>query len=147
MTGFKKFRNYRSNLILGLLLFFISDCFAEVDSSKHKQMDTTGAVISFESDYHDFGTIKKGEVITYTYKFVNVGNQPLLITNVNTGCDCTTPEWPKEPVKNGEASFIKITYKSEEEGGDQAKEITVTSNASIPIKTLRFTGYVDYSGK
>ena len=145
MTGSQKMKVNRSNLIAGLLLFFMSNCFGQNDSSIQKSTATNSSVISFESEYHDFGTIKKGDVIVYNFMFTNTGNQPLIITNVNTGCDCTTPEWSKGPINKGESSFIKITYKSEEEGGDQAKEITVTSNADIPIKVLRFSGYVDYS--
>lgn len=127
---------------MGLLLFFVSNIYAQTDSTK-KNKDQP--VISFESDMHDFGTIKKGEIINYDYKFTNTGNQPLIIENVTTGCDCTTPDWSKVPVNIGESATIHITYKSEEEGGDQAKEITVYSNSNTPVKVLRFTGYVDYS--
>ncbi len=142
MSGFKM-KILRSNLIMGLLLFFYSNCLSQVDSIKKKD----SPILSFENENHDFGTIKKGEVITYNYKFTNLGNIPLIITDVNTGCDCTTAEWPKDSIKKGEIYFIKITYKSEEEGGDQAKEIIISSNSITPKKTIRFTGYVDYSGK
>ncbi len=147
LSGSEKMKNYRSNLITGLLLFFMSNCFCQNDSSKAIAIITNAPVITFENEFHDFGTIKKGAIITYNYKFMNTGNQPLIISNVTTGCDCTTPEWSKTVINKGDSSTIKIIYKSEEEGGDQAKEITVYSNATTPIKVLRFTGYVDYSGK
>lgn len=137
----------RSNLITGLLLFFINNCFGQNDSINQKYIDPNAPVISFETEFHDFGIIKKGEVIIYNFKFTNTGNQPLIISNVTTGCDCTTPEWSNKPINKGESSQIKITYKSEEEGGDQAKEISVYSNTNTPLKVLRFTGYVDYSNK
>jgi hypothetical protein len=138
---------FRSNLILGLLLFFVSNCACQNDSLNQKLFDNNSSVLKFETEFHDFGTIKKGEVITYNFKFRNTGSQPLIISDVNTSCDCTTPEWSREPIKSGDSSIIKITYKSEEEGGDQAKEIKVYNNSNIPIKILRFTGYVDYSSK
>jgi hypothetical protein len=145
MPGSKKINLKRSNLITGLLLFFMSNCFGQHDSSNQKVVDSNAPDISFETEFHDFGVIRKGDIINYNFKFKNIGNQPLVITNVNTGCDCTTAEWTKDSIKAGESSFIKITYKSDEEGGDQAKEITVTFNANIPVKILRFTGYVDFS--
>ncbi len=129
---------------MGLLLFLTSEINAQTDSINKI---FPNPIICFENEMHDFGSIKKGTTITYDFKFKNTGKAPLIIDTVTTGCDCTTAEWQKVPIYNGQTGFIHITYKSDEEGGDQAKEITVTSNAATPIKTLRFTGYVDYSGK
>jgi len=131
---------------MGLLLYFISNCcFGQVDSVNKKIIELDTPKISFETESHDFGTIKKGEVLIYEYKFTNTGNKPLIIATVNTGCDCTSPEWANGSINPGVSSVIKITYKSDEEGGDQSKEISVYSNANTPVKILRFTGYVDFS--
>jgi len=129
---------------MGLLLFFMSDLSAQTDSI-NKVSDAPE--ISFETELHDFGNIRRGDTVVYNFKFTNTGNKPLLITDASSGCDCTIPKWSHKPINKGESSAITITFISEEEGGDQAKEIIVYSNSKTPVKILRFTGYVDYSEK
>src|SRR6478609_2201714 len=38
-------------------------------------------VIQYEVEDHDFGTIKEGQKVSYTYKFKNTGDAPLIIQN------------------------------------------------------------------
>lgn len=132
---------------MGLLLFFMSDLIAQTDSCKIYGITSKYAEISFESEIHDFGNIRRGDTVKYNFKFNNTGTDALLIKDASSGCDCTIPKWSNEPIKPGDSSAISITFISDEEGGNQVKEITVTTNTKIPIKVLRLTGYVDYSEK
>ncbi|MEJ0033032.1 MAG: DUF1573 domain-containing protein [Bacteroidota bacterium] len=45
-----------------------------------------GALISWDKSNYDFGDIRQGEKVEYTFKFHNVGSEPLMITNVTTQC-------------------------------------------------------------
>ena len=146
MPDFNKLKINRSNLIMGLLLFFIPNLSAQTDSINNKSL-VNGPEISFETELYDFGNIRRGDTVIYDFKFTNTGNMPLLIKDASSGCDCTIPKWSHQPIKVGETSAITIIFISEEEGGSQVKEITVSSNAKTPLKILRFTGYVDYSEK
>ena len=146
MPDFNRLKINRSNLIMGLLLFFASILQAQTDSINNKTI-VNGPEISFENEIHDFGNIRRGDTLIYDFKFANTGNLPLIIKDASSGCDCTIPKWSNKPIKVGETSAISITFISEEEGGNQVKEITVSSNAKTPVKVLRFTGYVDYSEK
>jgi uncharacterized protein DUF1573 len=147
MPDFNKLKTYRSNLIMGLLLFFMSDLNAQTDSNKVYFITNKYPEISFENEVYDFGNIRKGDTVHYNFKFTNTGNAALLIKDASSGCDCTVPKWSHDPIKPGESSAISITFISDEEGGSQTKEITVTSNAKTPVKILHFVGYVDYSEK
>jgi len=92
-------------------------------------------VIKFDADSYNFGKIKQGDKVTHDFKFENTGKTPLIITGAVASCGCTTPEWPKEPVKPGDSGVIKVTFNSTGKSGLQDKLITITSN-TIPASTL-----------
>ncbi|MBL7864839.1 MAG: DUF1573 domain-containing protein [Cyclobacteriaceae bacterium] len=92
-----------------------------------------GAVISWEKATHDFGDIVQGEKVEHTFKFKNAGTEPLIITNVQVTCGCTTPKgWTRDPILPGESSEITIGFNSAGKYSRQEKVITVVSNAVNP---------------
>ena len=60
---------------------------------------------------------------------------------MNASCGCTTPEWPKEPIKPGGTATIKATYNAAAMGVF-TKTITVVSNANPNQKVLIIKGEV-----
>ncbi|MBU2916236.1 MULTISPECIES: DUF1573 domain-containing protein [Reichenbachiella] len=89
-----------------------------------------GPHISFITSSYDFGDITQGDKVNYTFEFTNDGNQPLLLSNVQTTCGCTASSWPREAIAPGESSKIDVTFNSRGKIGHQNKVITITSNAS-----------------
>jgi hypothetical protein len=90
----------------------------------------SGPVITFEKKSHDFGDIYQGDKVEETYKFTNTGTEPLVITNVQVTCGCTTPKgWPREPIAPGGKGEITIGFNSAGKIGRQNKVVTVISNA------------------
>ena len=85
------------------------------------------AVATFEAQNFDFGKIKQGTPVTHEFKFTNSGKVPMIITNVQASCGCTTPDWSKEPVPPGGKGFIKATYNAASVGAFN-KAVTVTAN-------------------
>jgi hypothetical protein len=92
-------------------------------------------VIQFEKTEHDFGTIQEGQKVTYTYKFKNTGEAPLIIQNAQPTCGCTVPDWSKEPIPVGGEGFVKAEFDSNGKPNMQNKSITVTAN-TWPEKTV-----------
>lgn len=111
------------------------------DSTATKTAATTTAnaaaapVMKFEKESHDFGKIKQGDKVSYDFKFTNDGKSPLIITDAVASCGCTTPEWPKTPVKPGESGLIKVVFNSAGKTGLQDKQITITAN-TVPAQTM-----------
>ena len=69
------------------------------------------AEIKFDKLTHDFGSFsEKSPVVTYTFTYTNVGEQPLVINQAVASCGCTVPEYTKAPIKPGEKGEIKVTY-------------------------------------
>ncbi|MFD2245224.1 DUF1573 domain-containing protein [Pontibacter ruber] len=98
--------------------------------------------LKFEKETHDFGTIAEGVQATYEFKVKNVGNQPVVIANVQPSCGCTTPDWTKDPILPGKTGVIKAMYNSTGRPGPFHKSITVTSNAATPSQVIYIKGEV-----
>ena len=98
--------------------------------------------LEFEKTDHDFGTIAEGQKVSYTYKFKNVGQAPLIIQNAQPSCGCTAPDWTRTPIPVGGTGFVKAEFDSKGKPGANAKTITVTANTWPKTTTLRFTASV-----
>ncbi len=101
------------------------------------------AAIKFEKMSHDFGKIAedKGNA-TIVFSFTNVGNSPLVISNVQASCGCTTPTWTKEPIEPGKKGSITVSYNPQGRPGAFTKSITVFSNAAEEQVVLMINGEV-----
>ena len=100
------------------------------------------AVIEFEKEEHDFGTLLQGEVVSYSFHFTNTGNVPLIISQVTSSCGCTVANYSHDPIAPGKSGVIQATYNSAGHHGFQSRFLTVMSN-TIPAKhTLRIKGKV-----
>jgi hypothetical protein len=91
---------------------------------------------------YDFGTIKEGDVVSFSYRFKNTGNNPLEVSDVMASCGCTVPEKPEAPVAPGEIGFIKVKFNSDRKPGEAHKTVTVVSNANPEFPTLLLKGTV-----
>ena len=100
-------------------------------------------VIKFEKTEHDFGKILQGEQVSYTFKFKNVGNAPLIITSIEKTCGCTSPEYSSQPIKPGENGKITITYDSKGHKGFQNKRLIVKANTNPSETILRIKAQVE----
>ncbi len=104
---------------------------------------TTQPDLLFEADSHDFGSIPEGTQATFEFKFTNTGKEPLIISNVQASCGCTTPKWSNEPIAPGKTGTITASYNSSGRPGPFTKSITVTSNAISSPKVLTINGVVE----
>lgn len=96
---------------------------------------------AFKEETFDFGQIPKGTPATHEFTFTNSGKEPIVISNVQASCGCTTPKWPKEPILPGKTSTIQVQYNAAHPGGFN-KSVTITSNAKTPSKVLYIKGVV-----
>lgn len=96
----------------------------------------------FKTESFDFGDVEEGPQATYKFEFTNVGDQPIIITNAQASCGCTTPDWTKEPIPPQGKGFIQATYNTQGRIGAFNKSITVYSNAVEPTKVMYIKGIV-----
>lgn len=101
------------------------------------------ANFDFVKSEHDFGTVKSGkDTIWVEFKFTNTGNEPLIITDVRTSCDCTLAEWPKDAIQPGKTGVIKGGYKIEGKTGPFDKSIIIFANTSPATTFLSIKGTI-----
>jgi hypothetical protein len=98
--------------------------------------------MNFQTTDHDFGTIKEGDVVEYTYAFKNTGQAPLIIQSAQGSCGCTVPEWSKDPIPAGGTGFVKAKFDSNGKPNAQNKTVTVIANTWPKQTVLRFKAMV-----
>jgi len=97
--------------------------------------------MKFRNEDHSFGNIPEGPSVSYDFEFKNNGKEPIVLSNVQASCGCTTPTWPKEPIAPGKSAKITATYNTQGRPGPFSKTITVTSN--VGSKVLKIAGTVE----
>jgi len=102
-----------------------------------------GAIITWQKASFDFGDIYQGDKVSHIFKFTNTGSLPLVITNVEVTCGCTTPKgWGRDPITPGSESEISVAFDSSGKFGKQNKVITVTSNSVGTTNQVMITANV-----
>ncbi|MCI2227841.1 DUF1573 domain-containing protein [Polaribacter sp. MSW13] len=95
----------------------------------------------FKNETINYGKIAKDSNGERTFIFTNIGDQPLIIKNIQSSCGCTVPKKPENPIMPGEKGEIKVSYDTKRVGGF-SKQITIFSNAKTPRKVVKIKGYV-----
>ena len=99
--------------------------------------------IKFETPKHDFGTLNEGDVVTYVYKFTNIGKVPLIISRMKASCGCTVPSnWKKEPIMPGEKSEFTVRFNTRNKIHKQHKTVTIFCNTKKKTERVYFTANV-----
>lgn len=100
------------------------------------------AKIDFKESQHDFGVVKEGKVVDYTFKFKNAGGTELEIKDVKTSCGCTAALLSSKKIKPGKEGTIRVELDTKNRSGRISRNITVmTNDPNEPNKIL--TIYAD----
>jgi uncharacterized protein DUF1573 len=121
----------RSILIIFLLITGVTFTYAQ----------QAGPVLAFETETIDYGTIPHKSDGLREFKFTNTGGSPLVITNAKGSCGCTVPTWPREAIAPGESGTIQVRYATDRIGAF-TKTVTLTTNATEPVKVLTIRGNI-----
>ena len=99
------------------------------------------AEFKFEKETHDFGKIPQGKPVSIDFKFTNIGDEPLIISNIESVCGCTVPKYTTTPILKGKSGIITVTYNA---AGIApfSKGLTIKSNAKTPVKVIYIKGEV-----
>jgi len=111
----------KKGLLILLGIIFASSVFA--------QTATKGAVMTFETTSHDFGDVKAGTKVSYTFKYKNTGTDTLKIDNIISSCGCTVPHAYEKIVPPGASATITVHFDSKDKMGVVNKSLTILSNA------------------
>jgi hypothetical protein len=136
-------------IVLGMFSLIAMTAMAQTPATTPKPVSAAGmsagdsAIFKFDVEELNFGTITQGDTVHRSFKFINAGKEPLIITEAHGSCGCTQPKFGKDPIKKGEASTIEVTFNSTGKMGVQDKTITISSNAKGGQKVLHLKGTVE----
>lgn len=102
---------------------------------------TNMAMAAVDNQNYDFGKIKLNVPATHKFVFTNTGKVPMVITNAQPSCGCTTPDWTKDPIPPGGQGFVQATYNAASVGAFD-KKVTVTANVESGVIMLSIRGEV-----
>lgn len=99
--------------------------------------------LTFNGILHDFGTVKKGDVLTVEFPFANTGGSELNIRKTKANCGCTVSNPGKNNLQPGESSSLTVKFNTAGREGTQQKTVTVFSNDPLnPTQVLTIKAVV-----
>jgi hypothetical protein len=132
-------KSFLFTFVVALLLSAVS--FAQTTPTPTKPANMA-AFQWLQPDSKDFGKIPQGTPVTATFKFKNTGKIPLVISNVQASCGCTTPDYSKAPIAPSETGFVTATFNAQATGTFN-KAVTVSANVEGGSVVLYLKGEVD----
>lgn len=142
-------------IIVALVTFTLTSCKKENASSKIKTENIEAAaerdaeiskgvpVIQWDKTEHDFGTLEAGDKVETVFFLTNIGEGDLVITSARGSCGCTVPAWPKDAVKPGETTEIKVVFNSRGKKNKTTNTITLTTNTEKGSEIVRIKAFVN----
>ncbi len=119
-------------------------CFTIISLIGFSSFQEKTAEFKFVEETHDFGKITQGKPVSFVFKYTNTGEEPLIISAVESTCGCTVPSVePKQgtPILKGQGGSITITYNAAV-AAPFTKFVKITSNSKTPLKMLYIKGEV-----
>ncbi len=103
-------------------------------------LDTTSTaspVIYFPETEHNFGPLKKGDIVDYTFTFKNNGKGTLKIKDITTSCGCTAALASSREILPSQSGTIRVELDTANLEGKISRNVKVTSNdPSNKVKIL-----------
>ncbi len=130
-------RFFWGTTVSGCLMLALVSC-----NKKENKLGIDDVTIHVTDSIHDFGTYHGDTVKQHcTFVLYNEGPDALVIREVQTGCGCTTTDYPKSPIQEGDSAKIQVQYDGTgSEAGSFYKTLNVFSNAKSGVVTLAVKG-------
>lgn len=98
-------------------------------------------VIKMNTEKHDFGKIKAGEPVIYSFEIKNISDKPVVVENSWGSCGCTTPEKVVDPIMPGKTALLKVHYNAAAVS-PFTKDVYIKLAGITDNKTVQITGEV-----
>lgn len=98
--------------------------------------------IEFSKEMHNFGTLKDGETVVYSFKLKNTGGNPFRLTKVEPSCGCISVQYNRNEIESQDSSVIDVIFHTDGEWGNQFKNVIVETSEG-ESKTLTIGAYVE----
>mgnify|MGYP001366458102 CR=1 FL=1 len=100
--------------------------------------------MTFENEHISIGKVKRGEKKKFDFVFTNTGSEDIEI-DIVSGCDCTTLDWPRKPIKVGQKGIINVIFDSTKKEDSETVDIDIYLKNINPKTGQRILKIVDYN--
>ena len=98
--------------------------------------------IEFSKEMHNFGSLKEGEIVAFSFQFKNTGSSPVRLTKVEPACGCLAVQYNKEEIQPQTVSAIEVIFHSDGEWGNLIKTVSVETSEG-ESRSLAIGAYVE----
>lgn len=128
-----------NKLLVIIFAFTLISCKWEKSKVAEKAMQHPQLTeMAFEEEMHDFGKLKMGEIVVYSFQFTNTGENDLWIKSAESDCACIQVKFPKGPIKKGKKGVIEVEFDSSGIFGKNLKPIEIHANCKEPKHLVIF---------
>ncbi|MBN1700022.1 MAG: DUF1573 domain-containing protein [Spirochaetales bacterium] len=120
-------------LFFTIILFLLPGCFGKT---------IKGPAIVFEKDAVNFGEVREGDRVPYSFSFSNPGSEVLVINDLLLSCWCLSIERFDRVIEPGGSGVISGDIRTTGFSGYMAKVITVQTNIPETQPMLTLEGMV-----
>ena len=124
------------SLVLFLLMLVSCNSGTKKTTPFGKSDESGVAKFVFSEEIHNFGSLKAGEIVSFTFIFKNEGTKTLKISGFDVDCGCTEVRIANKNIEPGQEGQIEVIYDSSGDVGKQLKSVTLFSNAEQNKKQL-----------
>lgn len=123
----------KKNVFTLLCLLFLSISFTQAQNAGL----ATGPKAKWTKTVHDFGKIKQGVPVSTTFGFKSVGSAPVIISEVQASCGCTSPNWTKEAILPNKTGKVSAKYNAKNIGTFNKTVTVITNGNGKYVLTIR----------
>lgn len=99
--------------------------------------------LQIDSKTFDFGEVLQGDEVRHVFKFVNAGDEPLIIFRIRSSCGCTAALVSEKNLSPGATGEVQANFDSTRFGGAVSKTIYIYSNDPVyPVQQVHIKGKV-----
>lgn len=138
----------RNAMMIAVFIFIAVSCFDRRNPVKKRteqntvsEKKTPGKIV-FDKEIHNFGTLKEGEIVSFSFQFRNAGGSPLSIVKVEKSCGCVESHFSSNPVLPGELSSVELVLNTAGEWGNLVKGATIITSGGEQ-KELQIGAYIE----
>lgn len=103
----------------------------------------TNAKVQWLTTEHNFGAFREADgPAACTFRFVNTGDEGVVIVAARANCGCTTPQYPREVIHPGDTATISVAYDPAGRPGRFTKYVQVTVSDEEKPQRLAIRGVV-----
>ena len=102
---------------------------------------TNGPLVTCDNPVFDFGTQMNTEDVLHTFQVSNIGDAPLTISQVRTGCGCTKADLDRNTIPPGETASLSTRLTLRGHSGVKRSTIYLhTNDPAHPVFLCQYQG-------